>query len=239
MNAAVLFHRIEQDIPLSLAISGDKNGYIGMEDPNQLDVQKILVLMDYIPSEKEKIDYMQYDLLILHHPPLLDPIIPAYIIHSNWDVLRGEACNALADALHMLPLEILDETTGIGRIGKLSEENVTQGRFLHEIIATLKTRDIRMVNYNKFQIVDTVCVISGFGLSSDNIVKAVQKGVDVVVSGDLTYQSALIARNTGITLIDATHYATELPGLYRLGERLRSLGLEVCVRNIGQPWVGV
>lgn len=239
MKAFELFHRIEDEIPLSLAVAGDKNGYLGTEDPHHLEVQKILVLLDYIAPETGIIDYSLYDLLILHHPPFIQPVIPSYVIHSNWDIIQGGACDALADALHIISAEVLDESSGIGRIGRLSERNITQGRLINEIMATLRIQDIRTVNCNRFQMVDRICVVSGFGLSPVYIQEAIRKGVDVFISGDLTHPGAIIARNAGITLIDATHYATEFPGLCRLGERIASFGPDVHVKNINLPWIRV
>ncbi|ABD40000.1 protein of unknown function DUF34 [Methanospirillum hungatei JF-1] len=239
MKAVELFSRFEQDIPPSYAVPGDQNGYIGTLDPHIFDVQKILVLMDYILPESPNIDYSLYDLLVLHHPPPISPVIPTYVIHSNWDIVTGGACDALADALNITSFDVLDESTGIGRIGGIDRETediITQGRFIHEIMATLRVHDIRTVNCNRFQPVGTICVISGFGLTPPLISKAISKGVDIVVSGDLTHPGAVLAKNANITLIDATHHATELPGLYRLGEMISSYGLDVQVRNFGIPW---
>ena len=110
MIAAELFKKIENIIPLEIALKKDTVGFIGPGAPEEISVQKILVLMDYIPPSELKfvseslnspINYEDYDLLITHHPPLVEPEIPTYVIHSNWDVIAGGACDALASALEI------------------------------------------------------------------------------------------------------------------------------------------
>lgn len=238
MKAADLFQILEREIPLDIAVSGDTNGYIGEPDPMSLDVCKVLLMMDYYPPEIIGSEtYSGYDLLILHHPPLSKPVIPAYVIHSNWDIIKGGACDALADSLHVVTSDILDDKTGIGRIGQLKERSVTLGRFIREVMVTLRVKDVRIVNCNKFQPVGTVCVVSGFGLNPEYIQMAVSKGVSVFVSGDMTHAGAILAKKSGITLIDATHYATEYPGLCRLGSLIASFGPDVQLKDVSLPWI--
>ena len=237
MRASDLFGEIEKKIPLDIAIKGDHVGYLGEIDPRDFDVKRVLVLMDLVSQhDADTTDYNSYDLIILHHPPVKKPEIPVYVIHSNWDIIRGGACDALADLLNINTYDILDDETGIGRIGKISNEMSSLEIFIREIMINLKLQDIRIVNYNRLHRIKKVCLVSGFGLQPNLIQKACDKEVDLFVSGDLTHKGAIIGKNAGIVLIDATHYATEFPGLCRLGEVIASIGPDVEVRNTSIPW---
>lgn len=238
MKASELFSRIEQEIPLELALKEDSVGYIGTIDPESFDVKKILILLDYVSqSVSETNYYSQFDLIILHHPPHSIPPVPVYVIHSNWDIIKGGASDALADCLQVIPDDVLDESTQIGRIGKFASGPVSLGRFIREIQIKLRVNDIRIVNCNKFKMITKIALVSGFGLNQDLIQKAIEKEVDVYISGDLTHPGAILAKTTGLTLIDATHYATEFPGLCKLGKLIASLGPDVKVRYDTPPWI--
>ena len=239
MRASDLFEELEKKIPLDAAVKGDTIGYLGGPDPRDLDVKKVLVVMDLVvPKNGISAVYDKYDLLVLHHPPVTIPDKPVYVIHSNWDVIQGGASDALADLLNIKTYDVLDNVTGIGRIGKISKEPLTLDIFIREIMINLKLQDIRVVNYNRLHKIENICLVSGFGLQPDLISKAYDKGVDLFVSGDLTHKGAILGKSLGIILVDATHYATEFPGLCRLGELIASMGPDVEVRNMGLPWMG-
>lgn len=238
MNAIDLFNAIEKRIPPDLALPGDRIGYIGSVYPDELDVNRILVFMDYTAQNPSPAPAgEEYDLLVLHHPPFKVPEIPAYVIHSNWDVVSGGACDALAECLNVEVTGLLDEKTGIGRIGKVKKGPVPVARFVREVMINLRLSNLRTVNCRKTHLVERICLVSGFGLNPEYIQMAAEKGADLFVSGDLTHQGAIVGKNLGITLIDASHYATEFPGLCRLGEYIASLGPDVQVRNTGIPWM--
>ena len=57
-----------------------------------------------------------------------------------------------------------------------------------------------------------MAVLSGYGLSQDSI-RYVSNFADVYISGDLTHHSKIIAEELGLTVIDGTHYGTEVYGL--------------------------
>ncbi len=59
MIAAELFQKIENIIPLEMALKRDNVGFIGPGHPEKISVEKILVLMDYIP---------QYELKLFSNP---------------------------------------------------------------------------------------------------------------------------------------------------------------------------
>ncbi len=56
--------------------------------------------------------------------------------------------------------------------------------------------------------------------------------MDLLISGDLTQESAVLAKNLNITLIDLGHHSSEVPGLYKLKELLKPLNIKCEVVNI-------
>ena len=192
--------------------------------------------MDYPPTIGSNPEYLAYDLLILHHPPVAPPEIPAYVIHSNWDRLPGGACDALADTLGIGTDGVLDEKAGLGRIGSPHSGPVPLVRFVWEVLGALNVPEVRVVNFQKDRLIRRVALVSGFGLNPALIRTAHEQGADLFLSGDLTHPGAMLAKELGIVLVDASHHSTEMPGLYRLGELLSEIGPAIRVNDTGIPW---
>ncbi len=227
MKLTKLIKLIEEKIPPQLAIKGDKVGLI--TPTNDINVEKVLLLMDYIATDQ--IPYKDHDMLILHHPPQLKPPIPTYVIHSNWDIIKGGACDALANKLKLKVIDTIAD--GLGRICKTDTSLET---FLREVHRKLKPEEARIVNFKRKLKIDKIAIVSGFGLNPKMIKKVHEKNVKVYLSGDLTQEGAILAKNLGLTLIDAGHHTTELPGLYRLGELISHMGVEVKIIDTKTPW---
>ena len=51
--------------------------------------------------------------------------------------------------------------------------------------------------------------------------------MDILISGDLTQETAILAKNLGITLIDLNHHESEIPGLYTLRDVLKELDIDI------------
>ena len=82
-----------------------------------------------------------------------------------------------------------------------------------------------------------IAIVSGFGLKNPDYIKlAKDKKADILISGDLTHETAVLAKNNNLTLIDLGHHNSEIPGLYKLGEILSSCSINVEVINKGEPW---
>jgi len=227
MKLTKLIKLIEEKIPPHLAIKGDKIGL--MTPANDISVKKVLLLMDYIATDQ--ISYKDHDLLILHHPPQLKPPIPTYVIHSNWDIIKGGACDALANKLK---LKVID--TIAGGLGRICKTDTRLETFIEEVHRKLKPEEARIVNFKRKLKIDKIAIVSGFGLNPKMIKKVHEKNVKVYLSGDLTQEGAILAKNLGLTLIDVGHHTTELPGLYRLGELISHMGVEVKIIDTKTPW---
>lgn len=234
MRASDLLRDLEEKVPLDIALEGDRVGYIGPGSPDSFDVGRVLVVMDYLPGVEGAC--RAYDLLVLHHPPPVSPGVPAYVMHSNWDIVDGGAADALARCLGITVDSVLDQETGLGRVGRLQDGPLSLEAFADRVLKELATDDLRIVNFQKERPVGRIGLIPGFGLNPHLIQLAAESGVDLYLSGDLTHPGAVLAANADLVLVDATHHATEVPGLLRLGELIRGCGVAVDVAETGVPW---
>lgn len=232
MNLAELIAAIEARVPPELSLAGDTSGYLGPENALTQDIRRVILRMDYLPDQPVPGDD---DLLVLHHPPVCPPPGPAYVLHSGWDIVPGGAADALADLFHLTGCEPLDRTAGIGRVGMREDGPVSLEEFVRETAEKLGIPYLRLVP-GKNPMVERIAVVPGFGLNPELIRTAGRCNADVYLSGDLTHPGAILGRHLGISLLDATHYCTELPGLYRLGTLITSCGVPAEIQDTRIPW---
>jgi dinuclear metal center YbgI/SA1388 family protein len=219
MKLKEIIDYIEERIPTTLALDFDDVGFKTDYDLNQ-DIESIKIYMDLIPGDD---DFDDGTLIITHHPPLFNPKVPTYTIHSNWDIIDGGANEALANTLKLEVIDYFDKKTNIGRICK-SDCDFSQ----------LKKTILN--NFDNVQIVNAlddnaeirnVGIISGFGLKNPDYVRlAKDKNLDILISGDLCQETAILALNLDMTLIDLGHHESEIPGLYALCEILDALDVD-------------
>jgi putative NIF3 family GTP cyclohydrolase 1 type 2 len=73
-----------------------------------------------------------------------------------------------------------------------------------------------------------VAVVPGYGARPEWLARAQALGCDTYLSGEGLMFAILFAREAGINLVLAGHYATETPGIMALGARLaRDLKLDI------------
>ena len=211
---------MDEKIPPSLALDRDEVGFKGDYDLNE-DINSIIVYMDLLPEDD--LD-CENTLIVTHHPPLFVPKTPTYTIHSNWDIIDGGANDALAKTLKLKVSNYFDDETGIGRICKTSQKFIELKKQILDNFS-----NVRIVNnLDDDKVIENIAIISGFGLKNpEYILLAKNKDIDILISGDLTQETAILARNLGITLIDINHHESEIPGLYALGDVLKELKINV------------
>lgn len=211
---------LNEKIPENLALDFDNVGLMGDYDLNQ-NITSIKVFMDILPED----DNMgENTLIITHHPPLFTPKTPTYTIHSNWDIINGGANEALANTLKLEVIDYFDKKTKIGRICK---SDYTFKELKNIILENFKNP--RIVNdLNDAKEIKKIGIISGFGLKNPEYIElAKENSLDILISGDLTQQTAILAKNISITLIDLYHHESEIPGLYELANILNELNIKI------------
>lgn len=136
----------------------------------------------------------------------------------------------MAKALNLEVIDYFDENTNIGRVCKAD-------------LKFFKLKSTVLKNFNRSRIVNNmddemtirnVGIISGFGLKNPDYIKLDKaKNLDVLISGDLTHETAILAKNLKITLIDLTHHESEVSGLYAFENIIKELDIntEVIDKN--------
>ena len=220
MKLKEIIEFLDEKIPPYLAMDHDEVGFKGDYDLNE-DINSIIVYMDLLPEDD--LD-CKNTLIVTHHPPLFVPKTPTYTIHSNWDIIDGGANDALAKTLKLKVSNYFDDETGIGRICKTSQKFIELKKQILDNFS-----NVRIVNnLDDDKVIENIGIISGFGLKNpEYILLAKNKDIDILISGDLTQETAILARNLGITLIDINHHESEIPGLYALGDVLKELKINV------------
>ena len=220
MKLEKIIQHLDEKIPPELALDFDNIGFRGNYDLNQ-DITEIKIYMDLLP---EFDNYNENTLIITHHPPLFVPKTPTYTIHSNWDIIDGGANEALAETLKLEVIDYFDKKTNIGRICNFdySFEKLKE-IVLNEFTTARIVNNLNDADYN-----NKIGIISGFGLKNPEYIKlANENGIKILISGDLTQETAILAKNLKITLIDLGHHESEVPGLYKLADLLNGLPINI------------
>lgn len=119
-------------------------------------------------------------------------------------------------AYDLYPLNNAGQVQGLGRIGKLKNP-LDPESFAKQVKNALAARQVRLV-ISGGRPIKKVALCSGSG--AEFIMKAAYCGADVLVTGDVKYHDAQKAQEYGIHLIDAGHFATEMPIAEKLAEQL-------------------
>lgn len=211
---------LNEKIPQKLALDFDNVGFLREYDWER-EITDIKIFMDLWPQDD---DFNEDTLIITHHPPLFKPNTPTYTIHSNWDILDGGANEALAETLNLEVIDYFDYKTKIGRICKF---NSTFEDLKKVILNNFK--NVRVVNeLEDNHKLNKIGIISGFGLKNPDYVRlAHDKNLDILISGDLCQETAILAKNLNLTLIDLGHHESEVPGLFKLAELLFELDVNI------------
>lgn len=121
-------------------------------------------------------------------------------------------------AYDIYPLQNTSGSYGLGRVGRLPQK-VSLAQFMEQV---KKALDIHTLRYggNPQDEVKKVAVCGGSGAGLMH--KAAFAGADVLLTGDLKYHEAQQALELGLAFVDAGHFATENPIVYRLAKWLNA-----------------
>ena len=217
--------------PVELAESWDNVGLL--VGNSSRDVSKIIVMLDLDENGlKEAID-VGADMIITHHPFIMsklsnitDPVILGLIenkisvcsMHTNLDCADGGVNQVLAETLGLEDIESVMLGDFIARGGVVGKTSF--GVFMTQVKRALSIDNLRYVG-DKERYIEKVCLVGGSG--GDFIEEARAKGFDTVVTADVKYHQAQLAEKLGICVIDAGHFETENPVIYKVARYLREV----------------
>lgn len=228
MILSEVMRQLDEFCPRSFAVEWDNPGLqCGRTDR---EIRTVYLAVDATTPVIEDAIRNEADLILTHHPLLFHGIkhvsdedfvgkrieqmlenhIALFSMHTNFDVMAMGA--EAADRLHLVNPDVLEVTyedsishEGLGRIGELPEHMTLQ-----ELAASVKeVFHIPHVRY--WGDPDTPIVMTAIlpGSGKDEIDIALEKGADVLITGDITHHVGLDAVEKGIALIDAGHYGIE------------------------------
>lgn len=219
---------IEGTYPKSAALGFDNVGLLAGR--SEKEIHRIYLALDATDEVIGQAIARKADMLITHHPLIFSPMkhitdedfigrrllelirhdISYYAMHTNYDVLGMAELSGTV--LGLTDTKVLDVTLntemkeeGIGRIGTLPEEMTLEECCVY-VKHKLKLGSVKVFGDMK-QKVHTMAVSPGSGKSA--IDPAIQKGADVLVTGDIGHHEGLDAAAQGMAVIDAGHYGTE------------------------------
>lgn len=240
MKISDVIERLEKEFPQELAYEWDNVGLL-VGDRNR-EVTNVVTCLDVTEEVIEFAKNAQAELIISHHPVIFSPIncingdikngkllmdaienkIAIYSAHTNCDKAENGINTRLARMFNLEDAETLEED-GLGRIGSLSQP-LPFYEFAKVVEEKLETK-IRYCGDTKKQ-VQKIAICSGAG--GDVISAAIQKGADVLITGDTKYHQMLDVKDH-INIIDAGHFGTERMVAEIFAEIL-------CDMNIGVFW---
>ncbi len=235
MKVREIMSLLDSIAPFANQAEWDNSGLI-VGDMNA-DVKKIVVSLDATDEVVEQAIQAKADLLITHHPLVFAPILKVnsenfitnrmlklaqnkvnYIaMHTNIDKtaladVADELLNINKERAIEVDINSEDKKSGFGSIGKFMNAN--------KELVNITLRDAVIRTKNAFQrevvnvygdldtVVTKVAVCTGSGKSM--IEECIKEKCDLLITGDITYHAALDALAQGLSIIDASHFGTEI-----------------------------
>ena len=202
------------------------------------EVKKVAVVLDITHEEIKKAKAIGADLIISHHPVIFNPIksvtrgsvpyelvassINALCCHTPLDIADGGTNDSLAK---LLGIEVTRTEDPILRLGTV--EPTTAENLAGKIAKTLNTK-VRYADAGRK--IEKIAICTGAGCS---LIEAAGE-IDAFITGDASHHNFLDCIQTGITLIAAGHYETEIVVVPVLVKKLQARFPDIEIIDIKQ-----
>ena len=191
-------------------------------------INSVLVALDPSLEVIHKAKEARIDLILTHHPLILQPIIRIDLqdviakkiamliltrinlisMHTNLDKAPGGVADELAKRLGLNDVR----SDGYMRIGSINKPVP-----LNDWITALRVRSARLIDTGRD--VSMVALCPGSGMEYWK--QALSLGCDTFVTGDVRYHAGLDAKEAGMNVVDLGHFGTEEIIVIPLAERLK------------------
>ncbi|MBY5034926.1 Nif3-like dinuclear metal center hexameric protein [Streptococcus gallolyticus] len=238
MLASDVIAKYQEFCPPSLSMEGDVSGLqIGTLHKA---VKRVMVALDIRETTVVEAIDKQVDLIIVKHAPIFRPVknlvaddlqtqillnlvkhdIAIYVSHTDIDVVDGGLNDWFCDLLGIEDVDYLHETQpghGIGRIGTVPEQTLEE--LALKVKSVFDLDSVRLVSYRHQakQYVSRVAICGGSGQSFYH--DALQKGADVLITGDVYYHTGQEMLTQGLLAIDPGHHI-EVLFVKKIAEKL-------------------
>ncbi|WP_254531908.1 Nif3-like dinuclear metal center hexameric protein [Natrinema gelatinilyticum] len=213
--------------------------------PDEAEVERVAFAVDGVRETVDRALDADADLLVVHHglswggfdrvtgrtydriAPLVEQDVALYVSHLPLDGHQdlGNAAG-VADLLELEDRSPFGELGPeyVGQRGSASEPYAPE-ELRERLAASLETggQSVRLLAFGPDEIED-VAIVTGSG--TDWLDEAVAAGADVLVTGEGKQQVYHEAREAGINVVLAGHYATETFGVRSIRDTVEEWGLE-------------
>ncbi|MGL4656274.1 MAG: Nif3-like dinuclear metal center hexameric protein [Sarcina sp.] len=231
---------MERVAPIHLKEDFDNVGLM-VGDRNK-EIKKVLLALDCTDTVIEEAKEIGAELILTHHPlifkkpsnittdtlqgrkiiKLIQNDINLYSAHTNWDSVREGINDTIVDMLGFKSEEIIDRhkadnNAGIGRIVTL-ENQLTLDEIMDICYKAFGLSGLRYSG-NPDKVIERIAIVNGSGQSyfSD----AMNKDVDLVITGDTTYHMVSDYTEMGMSILDIGHFKSEWPVLIEVNKKLQ------------------
>lgn len=243
MNLAELSHRLDDELRTNdfAEIDGSPNGL--QVGPSECVVDRVAFAVDAVAATIEDAADWEADLLVTHHglwwehterltgrtfdrvASLLNGELALYVSHLPLDA-HQELGNAagVADVLELDTRSPFGELRGehLGQCGHLPEPVGFSG-VVDQLAEHSSGGQLTAMGFGSDEVED-VAIVTGSG--ADWLDEAVDVGADVLVTGEGKHSLYHQAREAGMNVVLAGHYATETFGVKSLQGLVEEWGLE-------------
>jgi len=221
----------EQKAPKNTAEEWDNVGLL--IDCGHADIKKAVVALDATPAAIEVAAKTGAQLLITHHPVIFSPLasisadnpaalavkmgISVLSLHTNLDKAAGGVNDTLAAVLGLEKVAVAAD--GMSRVGSLP--------------APLSSKDFAALCAEKlgapvaFRGENEVRTVAVCGGGAGDGVFAFAGVADAYVTGEVKHHEWLAAEQSGLTVVAAGHYSTEVPVIDTLCDWLKDTAITV------------
>lgn len=239
-----LYHFLDENYPFDTQMSFDNAGFLVGDGDSP--VQAVLVALDITTQVIQEAIDNHCQLIFTHHPIIFSPLkslvthkptekmiiqliqnnIAVISAHTNLDRGREGVNYHLAQRLQLKNSTFLLEegqdrngnTYGLGYKGTVHKENLSATDYARFVAEALSCKGLRFADVGKP--VSSVAV--GGGACGSCLADVAKLGCDTFITGDVKYDIFLEAKERGINLIDAGHYATEQVICQPVAEKLQN-----------------
>ena len=229
---------IELRYPKSLAVEWDVVGFV--TNNSNIEVNNILLTIDVTEEVVAEAIAKSIDLIISHHPLILDPNeisdiqtkriqlrqkleennIALYVAHTNADIAQGGVNDSLAKVIGLQNVEAF----GVEKMAR--KGNLTTQVTLREFANFLKDKlpQVKGSIQVSGKLDSKVSIVALCGGSGSSLLEEVRKeDVDVFVTADLKHHAVSDNENmNGPALVSVSHWASEWVWLPELEQQLKT-----------------
>ncbi|WP_051904484.1 Nif3-like dinuclear metal center hexameric protein [Hippea jasoniae] len=222
MEVGKLIEFLQAYFPLSLQEGWDNSGL--QISPQESSIKGVLLALDITSATIDEAIRLGCNVVIAHHPLIFSSTkkiyndfypfnvayraiqagIGIYAFHTNLDIAENGLNDYLCKKLRLEDVEIIEYAKPL-RIGRLNQPKSFED-FLEYVKEKLEVEVLKYVKA-KDKMIERVAVCSGSCMDLLNQIR--QLDFDVFLSGDLKHHTAIFAKETGINVVDATHFHTE------------------------------